>query len=56
MPNAAALSANALKQQELKQLNTIDFLRILTQNDEDGETDGHWTNEVAQMYLYFVQL
>ena len=40
MPNAAALSANALKQQELKRLNTIDILRIWTQKDGDGDMDG----------------
>ena len=50
MPNAAALSANALKQQELK------HNRHLTNFNTEGWTwrDG-WTNEFAKIYLYAIK-
>ena len=51
MPNAAALSANALKQKELK------HNRHLTNFDIEGWIwrDG-WTNEFAKIYLYAIQI
>ena len=50
MPNAAALSANALKQKELK------HNRHLTNFDIEGWIwrDG-WTNEFAKIYLYAIK-